>query len=488
MRRPLKNSYWVLPGNLLAGEYPYGDSPAKARARLRRLLAAGVNTFIDLTLPGELPEYQSLLPSEVKYLRYPIQDAAVPDDAQQMHTIQAHLQAALAAGRRVYVHCRAGVGRTGTVIGCYLAEQGLDGAAALQQLNRLWKQSGRALTWPEVPQTHEQAQFIRSWAEDHKNAAKTVALSALRVLRGRFLGGLMGLAIGDALGAATQFRRPGSFAPIGDLIGGGPFDLARGEWSDDTAMALCLAESLLDSPGFQPDDQLQRYSRWQQEGYLSASGQCLGITAATARALAGGRSEATPMRAVGPGASSAEAAPLARVAPVVMYYFAEPPQAIALAEAAARVCDAAPVVLDACRLLAAMMHAALRGEPLARVLQPSPRLFSTRPLAGPVAALLTCDPLLAPGPHAEPALTVLASARWALASGVGFRGGALLAANLGGDADVIGAVYGQLAGALYGQGAIPPGWLAALAGRALLEGMADRLLTAALVGLSETAP
>ncbi len=264
------------------------------------------------------------------------------------------------------------------MIGCYLAEQGLDGAAALQQLNRLWKQE-----WPrvdlaslEVPQTHEQAQFIRSWAEDHKNAAKTVALSALRVLRGRFLGGLFGLAIGDALGAATQFRRPGSFAPIGDLIGGGPFDLARGEWSDDTAMALCLAESLLDSPGFQPDDQLQRYSRWQQEGYLSASGQCLGITAATARALAGGSSDGTPMRAVGPGASSTEAAPLARVAPVVMYYFAEPPQAIALAEAAARVCDAAPVVLDACRLLAAMMHAALRGEPLARVLQPSATLFS----------------------------------------------------------------------------------------------------------------
>ncbi len=108
MRRPLKNSYWVLPGNLLAGEYPYGDSPAKARARLRRLLAVGVNTFIDLTLPGELPDYQSLLPSEVKYLRYPIQDASVPDDVQQMHAIQAQLQAALAAGRRVYVHCRAG--------------------------------------------------------------------------------------------------------------------------------------------------------------------------------------------------------------------------------------------------------------------------------------------------------------------------------------------------------------------------------------------
>ncbi len=94
-------------------------------------------------------------------------------------------------------------------------------------------------------------------------------LAAARNLRERFVGTLFGLAIGDAVAAATQFRRPGSFSPVGDMIGGGPFDLPRGAWSDDTAMALCLAESLLERDGFDARDQVERYSRWQQEGYLS---------------------------------------------------------------------------------------------------------------------------------------------------------------------------------------------------------------------------
>ena len=85
---------------------------------------------------------------------------------------------------------------------------------------------------------------------------------------------------------ATQFRTPGTFTPVGDLLGGGPFDLPRGGWSDDTAMALCLADSLLERDGFDARDQVERYRRWQREGYLSATGQCLGITASTARALA----------------------------------------------------------------------------------------------------------------------------------------------------------------------------------------------------------
>jgi hypothetical protein len=169
VRRPLANSYWVLPGSLLAGEYPSVDVPAQTRRRLRRLLAAGIDAFVDLTEAGELAEYQSLLPSHVRYLRSPIIDTHVPTDIGQMRAIQSHLQAALAGGRRVYVHCRAGIGRTGTVIGCYLTEQGLDGAAALRQLNLLWRQSARSTHWPAVPQTPEQAEFILQWPR-HRQA------------------------------------------------------------------------------------------------------------------------------------------------------------------------------------------------------------------------------------------------------------------------------------------------------------------------------
>jgi ADP-ribosyl-[dinitrogen reductase] hydrolase len=112
-------------------------------------------------------------------------------------------------------------------------------------------------------------------------------------------------------------------------------------------------------------------------------------------------------------------------------------------------------------------------------------VFGPRPLAAPVAALLARDPALPPGAYAGPALTALSAARWALASAAGFRDGALRAANFGGDTDVIGAIHGQVAGALHGAQAIPAGWLGALARRELIEDVADRLLAAGLVRLAE---
>ncbi len=165
MNRPLPNSYWVLPGNLLAGEYPHPDDPVPERAALGLLLRSGFDAFLDLTHPGERPEYRSLLPAHVRYLRRPITDMSVPRRLDDMRAIQMHLQALLAGGRRVYVHCRAGIGRTGTVIGCFLAERGLDGAEALRQLNQLWRQSERSATWVQVPQTPEQADYVLRWAE-----------------------------------------------------------------------------------------------------------------------------------------------------------------------------------------------------------------------------------------------------------------------------------------------------------------------------------
>jgi hypothetical protein len=164
MDRPLANSYWVLPGSLLAGEHPCVAGDADCRGRLQRLLDTGIDAFVDLTHAGEGPEYRALLPPDVAYRRLPIVDAQIPSGPAQMHDIQSHLQELLARGRHVYVHCRAGIGRTGTVIGCYLVEQGLDGVAALRQLNGLWGQSARSASWPQVPQTVEQAEFVRRWS------------------------------------------------------------------------------------------------------------------------------------------------------------------------------------------------------------------------------------------------------------------------------------------------------------------------------------
>lgn len=163
MKKPIPNSYWVRPGSLIAGEYPYSEEPLPERATLALLLQAGVDAFIDLTQPGERPEYRALLPPGVRYLRRSIMDMGIPRQADEMRAIQMHLDVLLADGRCVYVHCRAGIGRTGTVIGCHLVEHGLPGAAALAQLNRLWKQCARSALFPRVPQTDEQADYVRRW-------------------------------------------------------------------------------------------------------------------------------------------------------------------------------------------------------------------------------------------------------------------------------------------------------------------------------------
>ena len=522
MDRPIANSYWIVPGRLLAGEYPPGRDPrldATGQARLRALLDAGITLFVDLTEEGECPPYEALLPSTAAYLRRAIRDRGVPRRAAQMRRIQDEMASALAAGRNIYVHCRAGIGRTGTVAGCFLVELGHEGDAALRELNTLWtQQCARAATWPEIPQTEQQADFIRRW-QPARSAALAEALSSqamaahaapapapgpgfesalipeiseaelgpVRGLRERFQGALQGLAVGDALAAATQFRRPGSFAKIGDLLGGGPFDLPRGAWSDDTAMALCLAESLVECGGFDAHDQVKRYTRWQQEGHLSATGQCLGITAATARALAAANWRRQPFAGShDPAQLDPEA--LGRVAPAVMYAFDSVEQAVALAAESARITCQAPLVLDACRLLGAMLHAALRGEPRERVVAPAVPGSGARALKPEVAAIATRQFGSGYAPPAADggAPAVLELAVWCLATTSSFREGALRAANLGGNSDVIAAVYGQLAGAHYGLGAIPRGWRQALAQQDLITQLADRLLRDALVRLGES--
>jgi hypothetical protein len=163
MDRPLPNTYWVIPGRLLAGEYPLGADDADARPRLALLREAGIDYFVDLTEDGELPGYRHLLPAHSQHVRSAIADTWVPKNVAQMQHILSDIRAALALGRCIYVHCRAGIGRTGLVVGCFLAEEGGGGKAALKLLNRLWRESERAKTWPKVPQTVEQADYIRRW-------------------------------------------------------------------------------------------------------------------------------------------------------------------------------------------------------------------------------------------------------------------------------------------------------------------------------------
>ncbi len=163
MDRPLANTYWVIPQRILAGEYPGHEHDTEARARLQRLHEAGIDSFIDLTEDGELPPYRQWLPPQAEYRRFAIADTGVPNNVSQTQEALAAVRDALKRGRSLYVHCRAGIGRTGLIIGCFLADEEANGKAALKILNRLWLQSERAATWRRVPQTAAQADYIIHW-------------------------------------------------------------------------------------------------------------------------------------------------------------------------------------------------------------------------------------------------------------------------------------------------------------------------------------
>ena len=303
----------------------------------------------------------------------------------------------------------------------------------------------------------------------------------------RYRGSLLGLAAGDALGTTLEFRPPGSFQPVSDMVGGGPFRLKPGQWTDDTSMALCLAESLIDRRGFDPVDQLKRYCDWFRNGHLSSTGDCFDIGNTTRAALI--RFESTGEDFCGSTSPSrAGNGSIMRLAPVPLFFAGDPQIAIEKSGESSCTTHGAVECIDACRYLGALIAGAVNGVSKSDLLcsnySPVPDYWNQHPLAPAVAA--TADGSFQ---YLEPpeikgtgyVVQSLEAAVWAFYKTDNFRDGALLAVNLGDDADTTGAVYGQLAGAYYGANAIPESWRKQLAMRETIEALADKLH-----GLSQT--
>jgi ADP-ribosylglycohydrolase len=301
----------------------------------------------------------------------------------------------------------------------------------------------------------------------------------------RYRGSMMGLAVGDAVGAAVEFMPPGTFAPLTDMVGGGPFGLNPGEWTDDTSMALCLAESLVERNGLDPADQLGRYLRWYREGYRSSTGRCFDIGNTVRKALERFAAEGCAYcGSTDPG--EAGNGSLMRLAPVPLYYARDPLAAIQRAGESSRTTHGAAEAVDGCRYFAGLIIGALDGtakdELLGDGYSPVAGYWEAHPLAPGIDEVARGSFGRRRPPEIQGTGYVVRSleaALWAFHTTDSFADGCLAAANLGNDADTTAAIYGQLAGAYYGMDAIPAAWHEVIAMRRLILDLADALHAAA---------
>ena len=297
----------------------------------------------------------------------------------------------------------------------------------------------------------------------------------------RYLGCLLGLAIGDALGAAVEFEPPGTFEPVTGYRAGGPHRLAPGEWTDDTSMALCLAQSLLDGNGFDPGGQMRLYLRWWWEGYLSVNGRFVDIGNTTRDALTRFSRTGEPFSG-STEHNTAGNGSLMRLAPVPMAFAARPEEAIRLSGESSRTTHGAIEAVDACRFFAGLLIGALTGVDKDQLLTPTyspvPGLWEREPLCPSIASVAAGSyrsmepPAIRGTGHV---VRSLEATLWAVQKGSAFENSVLLAINLGEDADTTGAICGQLAGALYGAEAIPAALKSGLAQESILSAFAERL-------------
>ncbi len=298
----------------------------------------------------------------------------------------------------------------------------------------------------------------------------------------RARGSLLGLACGDALGTTLEFRAPGTFTPIDDIVGGGPFDLKAGEWTDDTSMALCLAKSLVECQGFDAKDQMQRYVRWFRAGYMSVKDHCFDIGNTTLHALRLYEKTANPYSG-DTDAFSAGNGGIMRLAPVVIFFHHDYTQMLSAASDSSRTTHGARACLDAAHYFGSLIYGAIHGVSKDELLKPR-----YTPVANTWQTHRLIDEIdhIAMGSFKDKnppdikgtgyVVKSLEAALWAFYHSNSFEEGALLAVNLGDDADTTGAVYGQLAGAYYGEEGISSQWREKIAMKNLIMTLADRLV------------
>lgn len=266
-------------------------------------------------------------------------------------------------------------------------------------------------------------------------------------------GMMLGLAVGDAVGTTVEFKPRGTFDPVTDMIGGGPFSLKPGEWTDDTSMALCLADSLIERGGWKPTDCMNRFVNWREHGLNSVTGTCFDIGNATSEALSRYLASGDPYAGSTDPRSSGNGG-IMRLAPAVIACATSPKVARELSILQSRTTHASAECESYASWLADLLH---HGD-LFRVEGALPRETPEDQIHSSGYVRHTFE-----------------AAIWCVTNTTSFEVAVLKAVNLGDDADTVGAVTGQIAGRIYGTEGIPAKWLKRLAWRDRLDEVTDRL-------------
>lgn len=391
----------------------------------------------------------------MRWFHLPITDVTAPgaDFEHGWRSAGPHVRGLLGSGQSVFIHCKGGLGRAGTVTARLLIELGeaepKDAIARVREVRR-----GAIETVSQ---------------EDH--------LHSIGDIYDRARGCLLGLAVGDALGTTLEFRPRDSYDHMTDMVGGGPFGLDAGTWTDDTSMALALADAILASAAkgsiFEPEEAQRRFVDWRRNGAYSPTGDCFDIGITTSQALSRFEATGDPMSGLADPHSAGNGS-LMRLAPVAIWGIHEDPSIVArVARRQSATTHAAPACLEACDAYSLILRAAILGADFEGALTQASGEH------GPVIAPIIAGTWRGKQRHQISSSGFVAhsleAALWCVATTDNFDDAVLLAANLGDDADTTAAITGQLAGALYGASSIRKSWLEKLAWCGKIENLARDL-------------
>ena len=457
---------------------PAGMSGPHARdldADLDEVQRWGASAVVSLITDEELDTLSVRgLPDAVRdrymeWLHVPIPDGCPPDRVfeKAWAVVGEAMRDRLRLRFDVLIHCRGGLGRAGTVAARLLVELGASPEEAIRRVRD-------ARSRYAIETTEQEAHVAQCSTRAPSVPSRTAA-----GIRDRALGAFLGLAVGDAVGTTLEFCRRDERPRLEDMTGGGPFGLPPGAWTDDTSMALALADSLAATGTLNSRDLMDRFTRWWRNGEYSCTGTCFDIGNATREALDRYSRIGDPI-AGSTDPNSAGNGSLMRLSPVAVRFWNDRKCLVDTAAGQSRTTHGAEEAVDACRGFAEMLADAIAGSPRAALLAPRP--FEGAPAVANIVAGSWRGRRREEICSSGYVVHTLEAALWSVARTSDFRNAVLLAANLADDADTVAAVTGQLAGALYGLSGIPGGWLDRIAWKDRLLEAAQRLLPASKGG------